>query len=214
MNRPRIAHEEDEADPIRNDAVASNDEDNDSILRYTVDETDTANTHNTQNSNEEITSKQIAKDDENNTTLRYTVDDNNESIVRYTVNENANANANANANDNNSSITGSNNGMAKRHATEGQQPQPQHEPGPQQRDPMQKSPPSPTVVDPPAAGIQTATPPAALCRRLPPAAVVIQDHTNRHTSSSRIPPTELRPYDVLCGRDKKTFNYIGNRYVS
>ena len=209
MNRPRIAHEEDEADPIRNDAVASNDEDNDSILRYTVDETDTANTHNTQNSNEEITSKQIAKDDENNTTLRYTVDDNNESIVRYTVNENENAKDK----DNNSSISGSNNGMAKRDATEGQQPQ--HEPRPtQQIDPMKKSPPSPTVVGPPAVGIPNATPPAALCRRLPPAAVVIQDHTHSHTISSRIPPTELRPYDVLCGRDKKTFNYIGNRYVS
>ena len=209
MNRPRIAHEEDEADPIRNDAVASNDEDNDSILRYTVDETDTANTHNTQNSNEEITSKQIAKDDENNTTLRYTVDDNNESIVRYTVNENANAKDNAN--DKNSSISGSNNGTAKRHATEGQQPQ--HEPRPTQIDPMTKSPPSPTVVGPLAVGIQNATTHAALCRR-PPAAVVIQDHTHSHTISSRIPPTELRPYDVLCGRDKKTFNYIGNRYVS
>ena len=204
MNRHRITHDEDDADPIRNDAVSSNNEDNDSILRYTVDENDNAHNHNTKNSNEEITSKQIAKD-ENNTTLRYTVDDNNESIVRYTVNENENEN------DNNSSITGSDNGMAKRHATEGQQPQ--HAPRPQQIDPMKKSPPSPTVVGPPAGGIQNATTHAALCRRLP-AAVVIKDHTYSHTISSRIQPTELRPYDVLCGRDKKTFNYIGNRYVS
>lgn len=207
MNRHRITHDEDDADPIRNDAVSSNDDDTDLILRYTVDDTDNTTNNNTKNSNEEIASKPIAKD-ENNTLLRYTVDDNNESIVRYTVNENENAKDK----DNNSSISGSNNGMAKRHATEGQQPH--HEPRPTQIDPMKKSPPSPTVVDPPAVGIPNATTPAALYRRPPPANVVIQDHTHSHTISSRIPPTELRPYDVLCGRDKKTFNYIGNRYVS
>ena len=38
-----------------------------------------------------------------------------------------------------------------------------------------------------------------------------QQQQRHHHSSYSITPNDIRPYDVLCGRDKAVFNSIGNR---